>query len=89
MQRTVRGPLTPPHSRFLPLRLLLFGSCLHLGLPGHLVLAEEEHVLGLLLHSLDIGPVRLPLPLLELGDSDVRLGSFCFLLQRLSEGCLG
>ena len=90
-QETVVGPqpLARPHSRFLPLRFLLLGSHLHLRLPGHLVLAEKKHMLGLLLHTPDVGPVRLPLPLLEFGDSNVRLHSFCFLLQCLSEGHLG
>lgn len=88
-QRTVTGSLPHPYSRFLPLRLLLFGSHWHLRLPDHLVLAEEEHVLGLLLHSLDVGLLRLPLPLLEFGDHDVRLHSLGFLLQCLSEGHLG
>lgn len=78
-----------PHSRFLSLRLLLLGSHLHLRLPVGLVLAEEQHVLGLLFHAPDIGPVGLPLPLLEFGYGNVRFPSLCFLLQCLTEGCLG
>lgn len=76
-------------SRLFPLRFLLLGSCLHLWLPVDLVLAEEQHVLGLLLHALEVSPIGLPLPLPELGNHDIRLHSLCFLLQSVPEGHLG
>ena len=62
---------------------------IYLGLSVGLVLAEEQHMLGLLFHAPDIGPVGLPLPLLELGYGNVWFHPLCFLLQCLTEGRLG